>query len=167
MCQVDSVSHNPKKLKQLLFKFGIENVITDLHALNESNRLRSIIKPSHHGNVETYHQVTPQLTRLVAGFLTAAPRVRTRVWPFRICVTQSGVGARFLWVLRFPLSIFIQPIDPQSPSSVSQSWYNRPVSVRSTKWTQSHRTGNNIKNLWSQSCGDCTAVHCELRCRSS
>jgi hypothetical protein len=52
---------------------------------------------------------------------TAAARVQ------RICGGQSGAGAGFLRVLRFPLPIFIPPISPQSPSPVTRGWYNRPV----------------------------------------
>jgi hypothetical protein len=39
---------------------------------------------------------------------TAAARVRARVWSSGICGRQSGAGAGFLQVLRFPLPIFIQ-----------------------------------------------------------
>jgi hypothetical protein len=60
---------------------------------------------------------------------TAAARVRARVWSCRICGGQSGAGADFLRVLQFPLSIFISPIAPQSPSSISWDWYNRPVAT--------------------------------------
>jgi hypothetical protein len=45
---------------------------------------------------------------------TAAARVRTRVWSCEICGGQSGAGAGFLQVHRFPLPIFIPPIFPQS-----------------------------------------------------
>jgi hypothetical protein len=58
---------------------------------------------------------------------TAAVRVRTRVWSCVICSGQSGAGAGFLRVLRFPLPIFILPIALQSPSSIIRGWYNRPV----------------------------------------
>jgi hypothetical protein len=44
-----------------------------------------------------------------------------------ICGGQSGTGAGFLQVLRFPLPIFIPPINPKSPSSIIWGWYNRPV----------------------------------------
>jgi hypothetical protein len=57
---------------------------------------------------------------------TAAARVRTRVRSCGICGGQSGAGAGFLRVLRFPLSIFIPPIAPQSPSSIIWGLYNRP-----------------------------------------
>jgi hypothetical protein len=43
---------------------------------------------------------------------TAAARVRARVWSSGICGGQSGVGAGFLRVLRFPLPILIPPNSP-------------------------------------------------------
>jgi hypothetical protein len=46
---------------------------------------------------------------------TAAARVQSRVWSSGICVGQSGVGAGFLRVLRFPLP-FISPNSPFSQS---------------------------------------------------
>jgi hypothetical protein len=57
---------------------------------------------------------------------TAAGRVRARVWSCGICGGQSGAGAGFLRVLRFPLPIFIPPIAPQSPLSIIWGLYNRP-----------------------------------------
>jgi hypothetical protein len=57
---------------------------------------------------------------------TTAAWVRARVWSCGICGGQSGAGAGFLRVLRFPPSIFIPPIAPQSPSSIIWSLYNRP-----------------------------------------
>jgi hypothetical protein len=58
---------------------------------------------------------------------TAAARVRARVWSCAISGGQSGAGADFLRVLRFPLPIFIPPIVPQLLSSIIRGWYNRPV----------------------------------------
>jgi hypothetical protein len=58
-----------------------------------------------------------------------------------ICGGQSGTGADFLQVLRFPLSILIPPTAPHS--SIIRGWYNRPNSGRRTKWTQSHPTLRN------------------------
>jgi hypothetical protein len=49
---------------------------------------------------------------------TAAARVRSRFWSSGSCGGQSGTGADFLRVLRFPLPIFIPPIAPQSPSPI-------------------------------------------------
>jgi hypothetical protein len=54
---------------------------------------------------------------------TAAARVRARVWSGEICGGQSGVGAGFLRLLRFPLpKPFIPPTSPssQSPGAVSR-----------------------------------------------
>jgi hypothetical protein len=48
--------------------------------------------------------------------LTAAARVRGQVWSNGICGGQSGAGADFLRVLRFPLPIFIPPNSPSSQS---------------------------------------------------
>jgi hypothetical protein len=39
---------------------------------------------------------------------------------------QSGAGASFLRVLRFPLPILIPPIAPQPSSSIIWGLYNRP-----------------------------------------
>jgi hypothetical protein len=47
-------------------------------------------------------------------------------------VGQSGAGAGFLRVLRFPLqSSFAPPITPQSPSCIMRGMYNRPMCGRS------------------------------------
>jgi hypothetical protein len=46
--------------------------------------------------------------------LTAAARVRVRVWPSGICGGQNGAGAGFLRVLRFSMPIFIPPNSPSS-----------------------------------------------------
>jgi hypothetical protein len=49
---------------------------------------------------------------------TAAARVRSWVWSSGICGGQSGAGACFLRVLRFPLPIVTPAIAPQSPSPI-------------------------------------------------
>jgi hypothetical protein len=74
----------------------------------------------------------------------AAARVRAQVSSCEICGWQSGTGAGFLRVLRFPLPILIPPTAPHS-SSIIRGWYNRPVSGRRTKWTQSHPTLRKLK----------------------
>jgi hypothetical protein len=73
---------------------------------------------------------------------TAAVRVPSQVRSRGICGGQSGTVAGFLRVLRFPLSILIPPTAPHS-SSIILGWYNRPVSGRRTKCTQSQRTQRN------------------------
>jgi hypothetical protein len=57
---------------------------------------------------------------------TAAVRVRARVRSCGICGGQSGNGAGFLRVLRFPLLIRI-PLSAPQTSSIILGWYNRPV----------------------------------------
>jgi hypothetical protein len=73
-------------------------------------------------------------------FPTAATRVRAQVRSCGIWGGQSGTGAGFLRVLRLPLPILIPPTAPHSSSSIIRGWYNRPVSDRRTKWSQSHLT---------------------------
>jgi hypothetical protein len=73
---------------------------------------------------------------------TAADRLRSQVKSCGICGGQSGTGAGFLRVLRFPLPILIAPTGPHS-SSIIRGRYNRPNSGRRTKWTQSHPTPRN------------------------
>jgi hypothetical protein len=63
-----------------------------------------------------YH-VGRAIAQAVSHWLpTAAAWVQSRVWSSEICGGQSGAGAGFLRVLRFPLPIFILPIAPQSHS---------------------------------------------------
>jgi hypothetical protein len=82
---------------------------------------------------------------------TAVARARARIRLCGICGGQSGTGAGFLRVLRFPLPIVIPPIAPQSSSSITWGWYNRTNSGRSTKWTQSdlmRKIKKKIRDLW-------------------
>jgi hypothetical protein len=57
---------------------------------------------------------------------TSAARVRVHVKSYGICGGQSGAGAGFIWVFRFPLPIFIPPTAPHS-SFIVRLWYNRTV----------------------------------------
>jgi hypothetical protein len=74
---------------------------------------------------------------------TAAVRIRAQVRSCGICGGQIGTGAGFLQALRSPLPILIPPTALHSSSSIIRGWYNRPVSGRRTKWTQSHPTPRN------------------------
>jgi hypothetical protein len=74
---------------------------------------------------------------------TTEARVRVKVKSCCICCGQSGTGISFLRELPFPLPILIPPNAPYS--SIIRGWYNRAVSGRRTKWTQSHPTPRNIK----------------------
>jgi hypothetical protein len=78
---------------------------------------------------------------------TTAARARTRVWSCEICGGQSGTGAGFLRVLRFPLPVRIPPATSQS-SSV-WGWYSRRISGQRTKWAQSHPMRKIKLNRWS------------------
>jgi hypothetical protein len=73
---------------------------------------------------------------------TAAARIRAHVKSCGFCGGQSGTGAGFLRVLQFLLPILIPSTAPHS-SSIIRSWYDRPVTGRSSKWTQSHHTPRN------------------------
>jgi hypothetical protein len=50
---------------------------------------------------------------------TAAARVRAQVRSCGICGEQSGIGAGFLRVLRFPLPILIPQTAPHSSPSIN------------------------------------------------
>jgi hypothetical protein len=74
-----------------------------------------------------FNKIGRAIAQAVSHWLpTVAARVHARVWSCRICGGQSGAGAGFLQVLRFPLPIFIPPIAPQSPSSIIWGLYDRP-----------------------------------------
>jgi hypothetical protein len=79
---------------------------------------------------------------------TVAARFRAQVKSRGICDGQNGTEAGFLRVFRFPLPILIPPTAPHSSSSISRGWYNRPISGRRTKWTQSQSTPRNLKELY-------------------
>jgi hypothetical protein len=89
---------------------------------------------------------------------TVTARVRSQVTSCDICCGQSGTGAGFLRVLRFPLPILIPPTTPHSSSSIIRGWYSRRTKGRCNKWTQSHPTPRNKKNK----CMDFWAISAEI-----
>jgi hypothetical protein len=94
--------------------------------------------------------------------------VCARVWSSGICGGQSGAGAGFLGVLRFPLPIFISPNFPSSQSprayTIGQKW-------RHAEWTQYglHPPTMQIKKRYEFSMAQCvpvTPVFILLICKS-
>jgi hypothetical protein len=81
----------------------------------------------------TYSDCSLQQVLLSAA---TAARVRAQGRLYGICGGQNITAIGILVGLRFPLPIRIPPIAPHS-SSIVRSWYNRPVSVRRTKWIHS------------------------------
>jgi hypothetical protein len=68
------------------------------------------------------------ITQVVCRRLsTTVARARTQIRLCEICSGQSGPGADFHRVLRFPLPIHIPPIASHTSSSIIRGWYNRPV----------------------------------------
>jgi hypothetical protein len=68
-------------------------------------------------------------------------------------VGQSGTGAGFLQVLRFPLqSSFTPPITPQSPSCIIRGMYNRPMSPQC--WDLEGPRGLEQRDLRNLNVGD-------------
>jgi hypothetical protein len=65
---------------------------------------------------------------------TAAARVRAQVRSYGICGGQSGhVFSKYFG---FPCQFSFHRL--LHTSSIIRGWYNRPISGRHTKWTQSH-----------------------------
>jgi hypothetical protein len=87
----------------------------------------------HYSNPRWDRAIAPAVTRRLP---TTEVWIRAHVRSFGICGWQSGTGACFLRILRFPLPILIPPIALHS-SCIIRSWYNRPNSDRRAKWTQS------------------------------
>jgi hypothetical protein len=109
----------------------------------ESRAEESVTQPcaSNFNTLHTDHAITRDRAIFQAVSRrppTAAARVRARFRSCGICGGQSGAGAGFLRVLRFPLPIRYVPIAPQS-SSITYGWYNGPNSGLSP-----HEKKNNI-----------------------
>jgi hypothetical protein len=109
----------------------------------------SIFRPIHNRKpvmerLSRVHEFTRASTCLIIGraiaqavnrwLPTAAARVQTQVWSSGICGGQSGAGAGFLRVLRFP------PANLNSTKFstiiITRGRYNRPFSGRRAEWTQ-------------------------------
>jgi hypothetical protein len=84
----------------------------------------------------------PWPRRLAAGFTPRRSGFEPRSDHVGFLVDKV-TRASFLRVLCFPLPILIPPNVSYSPAI--RGGYNRPISDRSTKWTQSHPTPRKIK----------------------
>jgi hypothetical protein len=95
----------------------------------------------HMNNTSITDEAVPQLRRLVAGFPPRRPRFEPRSGHVR-CVVEKWHWGRF------------SPTTSGSPANYNSTdcsklivyhpgWYNRPVSGRRTKWTQSNSTPRN------------------------
>jgi hypothetical protein len=73
--------------------------------------------------------------------LTAVGLVWSQVKLHTIYGGQSGIGAGFFQVRKFPMPVLIPSNAPYS--SVSWDWYSTPISGRQSKWTGSHPTPQN------------------------
>jgi hypothetical protein len=78
-------------------------------------------------------------------------------------VDKVALGAGFLRVLRFPLPILIPLTAPHS-WSIIRGWYNRPLSGRRTKWTQSHPIPRNLKKKQTASQSTYTLAIISINC---
>jgi hypothetical protein len=74
-----------------------------------------------------------RIKRLVAGFPARRPGFKPGSSHAGFVVDKVALGRNFSEYFGFPLSIFIPPISPQSPSPITRGWYNKPVSARSTQ----------------------------------
>jgi hypothetical protein len=77
---------------------------------------------------------SPAIAQVVSCCLpTEMARVRARISLFGICGGQAALGQVFSEYLGFPCHSFIPLIAPQSPPSIIQSWYSRPINDRSNR----------------------------------
>jgi hypothetical protein len=87
------------------------------------------------GKPESKTSLGRAIAQAVSRWLpTAAARVRAWVWSSGICGGQSGAGAGFLRVLRFPLPIHSTKF---SIFTITRVKYDRPrINGRRAEWTQ-------------------------------
>jgi hypothetical protein len=123
-----STSHphiHPSPCMQCLVSLTSEDIAC--HALEMNTQYYSITVKAMTAPLAYQLYRSRAIAQAVSCWLpTAAARVQSRVWSSGMCGGQSGAGAGFLLLLRFPLPIFIPPIAPQSPSPIIWSWCNRP-----------------------------------------
>jgi hypothetical protein len=109
---------------------------------NRQSNVSTITIPFHTPINYAYEKGRPLAQAVSLPLPTAATRVQDHVRPCGFCGGQSGTGAGFLRVFRFTLPILIPPNAPHS-SYIIRGWYNRPLSGRSTKWTEAHPSPKN------------------------
>jgi hypothetical protein len=91
-------------------------IIIAVHATENTSNVRiSEVCSSRHLRGHVGRAIAQAVIRRL---LTSAARVRAQVRSCGICGGQSGTGARFLRVLRFPFSILIQSTAPHSLSII-------------------------------------------------
>jgi hypothetical protein len=84
-----------------------------------------------------------KLRGLVACFLPLRPGFEPRSSHVGFMVDEVALGHVFSEYVGFPCKFSFYPTTPHSSSSIIQGCYNRPISGRRTKWTQSHPTPRN------------------------
>jgi hypothetical protein len=110
LCQKSNRSHPAHSLSLYRQSYPGSNSPTVQYI--KSNRIKYLEKDGHNICIVS-SDIGRAIAQAVSRWLpTAAARIRARVWSSGICGGQSGPGAGFLRVLRFPLPIFIPPITP-------------------------------------------------------
>jgi hypothetical protein len=140
----DSIIHWNSNKQRILKSFSwpaisLQQVSIVLYPIIMTNRFISPFQTNHVPPTR-HHEMFARLDKIcicnkgraiaqaVSRWLpTAATQVRARVWSCGIFGGRNGTGAGCLTVHRFPLSNFIPPTAPQSPSSIIRGWYNMPV----------------------------------------
>jgi hypothetical protein len=100
-----------------------------------------------------YNSKDPAIVQaLISWLTTAAARVRAQV---NSCgPDKMALGQVFSEYFVFPPTILIPPSPPQSSSTITQGWSNRPISGGRTKWSVSpHR--KKLKKKKCNSKADC------------
>jgi hypothetical protein len=121
----------------MILNYELFNYLTTLSVLGyvtKNNRISDCIDGRSGSLIlrycpEIYLELTGEIGSAIAQAVSRwFPTAAARVWSSGICGGQSGAGADFLRVLRFPVQIFIPPNSPSSQSP--GAGYNRPISGR-------------------------------------